>query len=149
MNLEDPLLLERQLCFALTVASRNVVAAYKPVLAELGITHPQYLALLALWERDPQSVRELADSLALESATLSPLLKRLEANGLIVRAKADDDDRALAVRLTPAGRALRERALGVPPTMLRKLKMTREAAQELHVAMTHLIQAAEAAIIEQ
>lgn len=140
---EEDLLLERQLCFALAVASRTVIGAYKPVLRELKLTHPQYLVMLALWERNPRSVRELSDALLLEPATLSPLLKRLEALGYVTRRRAEGNERALAVGLTAEGTALRNKALGVPGTMLDRLGLTRQDAADLHASMTRLIGAAQ------
>src|SRR3954449_7711748 len=119
MNASDnDLLLERQLCFGLSVASRSVIAAYKPVLAPLQLTHPQYLVMLALWEEAPRRVKDLGAALLLESATLSPLLKRLESVGYLTRTRDSADERALSVDLTPQGAALRERALSVPGTMM-------------------------------
>lgn len=138
---EDDLLLEKQLCFALTVAARSVVGAYKPVLDRLGLTHPQYLVMLALWEKSPRSVREISDELDLEPATISPLLRRLEAAGFISRRRAVGNERSLAVELTAAGSALREEALAVPAAMMRKLGLTREDVAQLHAAMMHLIAA--------
>lgn len=138
---EDDLLLERQLCFALTVASRGVVGAYKPVLDRLGLTHPQYLVMLVLWEKSPRSVREISDELDLEPATISPLLRRLETAGFISRQRAVGNERSLAVELTAAGAALREEALAVPGTMMRKLKLTRGDVAQLHEAMMRLIAA--------
>jgi DNA-binding MarR family transcriptional regulator len=111
---DDLLALDNQVCFALVTAARNVVSIYRPILEPLGLTHPQYLVMLALWEESPRSLRELAEELALEPATLSPLLKRLEAQGLLTRARRDGDERVLAVGLTDEGRLLRERALQVP-----------------------------------
>ncbi|MDL9979918.1 MarR family winged helix-turn-helix transcriptional regulator [Microbacterium sp. ASV49] len=111
---DDYLKLDNQLCFALVTAARNVVAIYRPILEPLGLTHPQYLVMLALWEQSPRSLRDLADALALDPATVSPLLKRLEAQGLITRARREDDERILDVGLTPAGARLREQALEVP-----------------------------------
>ncbi len=121
MDPDDLLRLENQLCFALVTAARNVVAIYRPVLEPLGLTHPQYLVMLALWERSPRSLRELADELALEPATLSPLVKRLEVQGLVVRARREGDERVLAVGLTDDGRRLRERALQVPGQIMASL----------------------------
>ena len=117
----DPLALDRQVCFALVTTARRVVSVYGPVLEPLGLTHPQYLVMLALWERSPRRLRDLADALYLEPATLSPLLKRLEAAGLIERRRDPDDDRALAVSLTPAGVALRQQALAVPGQIMDRL----------------------------
>lgn len=111
---DDLLALDNQVCFALVTAARNVVGLYRPILEPLGLTHPQYLVMLALWERSPRSLRELAAALALEPATLSPLVKRLEAQDLVTRSRRDGDERVLDVRLTEAGRRLRERALEVP-----------------------------------
>ncbi|WP_082634041.1 MarR family winged helix-turn-helix transcriptional regulator [Arthrobacter alpinus] len=139
---ENDLLLERQLCFGLSVASRSVITAYKPVLAELQLTHPQYLVMLALWEQAPRRVKDISAALLLESATLSPLLKRLEALGYLTRTKDGVDERALAIDLTPAGAALREKALSVPGTMMARLGLTRESAMALHHSMMALIDAA-------
>ncbi|MEU1088260.1 MarR family winged helix-turn-helix transcriptional regulator [Streptomyces sp. NPDC005576] len=111
---EGSLLLEDQLCFALYAASRAVTARYRPLLDALGLTYPQYLVMLALWERDGMSVRDLGSALQLESSTLSPLLKRLEAAGLIRRERRPDDERSVAVHLTEAGTDLRKKATGVP-----------------------------------
>ena len=111
---EGSLLLDDQLCFALYAASRAVTARYRPLLDELGLTYPQYLVMLVLWERDSISVRDLGASLQLESSTLSPLLKRLEGNGLLRRERRAEDERSVAIRLTEAGAALHERALAVP-----------------------------------
>lgn len=139
---DNDLLLERQLCFGLSVASRSVIAAYKPVLAPLQLTHPQYLVMLALWEQAPRRVKDLGAALLLESATLSPLLKRLEATGYITRTKDAADERALCVDLTAQGTALREDALSVPATMMARLGLDRESAVALHRSMMALIAAA-------
>ncbi|MFD9325841.1 MarR family winged helix-turn-helix transcriptional regulator [Streptomyces sp. NPDC060065] len=111
---EGSLLLDDQLCFALYAASRAVTARYRPLLDELGLTYPQYLVMLVLWEQDSISVRALGTALQLESSTLSPLLKRLEANGLIRRERRAEDERSVALHLTEAGIRLRERAGTVP-----------------------------------
>jgi DNA-binding MarR family transcriptional regulator len=138
---DDDLLLEHQLCFALTVASRSVVGAYKPVLEKLGLTHPQYLVMLCLWESSPRTVRNISAALAQEPATISPLLRRLETAGLITRQRADGNERALAVELTPAGTELRKQALAVPGTMMERLGLTREQVGQLHASMMGLIAA--------
>lgn len=108
------LLLDDQLCFALYAASRAVTARYRPLLDELGLTYPQYLAMLVLWEQDSISVRDLGAALQLESSTLSPLLKRLEAGGLLRRERRPDDERSVAIHLTEVGARLRDRATTVP-----------------------------------
>lgn len=142
---EEDLLLEHQLCFALTVASRSVVAAYKPVLDKLGLTHPQYLVMLCLWESSPRSVRDISDALAQEPATISPLLRRLETAGFITRRRVPGDERTLAVDLTPLGASLRQQALAVPGTMMDRLGLTREQVSQLHAAMMDLITATKTA----
>jgi DNA-binding MarR family transcriptional regulator len=120
---DDLLRLENQLCFALVTAARNVVAIYRPILEPLGLTHPQYLVMLALWERDPRTLNDLAAELALEPATASPLVKRLEVEGLIARQRSSEDERRLDITLTPAGRALRERAIDVPRQVMAAVGM--------------------------
>lgn len=136
---DEDLLLEHQLCFALTVAARSVVGAYKPVLEKLNLTHPQYLVMLCLWESSPRTVRNISEALAQEPATISPLLRRLESGGLITRRRADGNERALAVELTPEGAALRQQALQVPGTMMERLGLTRSQVTELHSSMMGLI----------
>lgn len=106
--------LDRQLCFALYSSSLVMTKLYKPVLGALGLTYPQYLVLLVLWETDAIGVGELGERLYLDSGTLTPLLKRMEAAGLLARARAVGDERRVIVTLTAAGRALRRRAESVP-----------------------------------
>lgn len=120
---DDLLKLENQLCFALVTAARNVVAVYRPILEPLGLTHPQYLVMLALWERAPRTLNDLAADLALEPATASPLVKRLEADGLVARQRSAEDERRLEITLTDAGRSLRERALDVPRQVMAAVQM--------------------------
>jgi MarR family transcriptional regulator, organic hydroperoxide resistance regulator len=117
MAQRDPLHLDEQLCFALYSASRAVVRAYAPLLAPLGLTYPQYLVLLVLWERDGLPVNRLGRRLALDSGTLTPLLKRLERQRLVERRRAAADERVVRIHLTAAGRALRTWARKVPMEM--------------------------------
>ena len=138
---DDLLKLDQQVCFALAVAARNVIALYRPILEPLGLTHPQYLVMLALWERSPLSLREVARLLSLEPATLSPLVKRLEAAGLVSRERHPGDDRALAITLTDRGRRLREQALQVPPQVIARLGMPVEDLRALHAELTRVIAA--------
>ena len=139
----DVLALDQQVCFALYTASRAVTARYRPLLDELGITYPQYLVLLVLWERDARTVKELGAALRLDSSTLSPLLKRLEAAGLVARARRSDDERSVTVRLTGTGSALRERARAVPARLvcdgglgIGELDALRETLVRLTAALT-------------
>jgi DNA-binding MarR family transcriptional regulator len=106
--------LDNQLCFALYSASLAMTKLYKPLLDELGLTYPQYLAMLVLWERDGVTVSELGERLSLDSGTLTPLLKRLEAGGLVSRIRDVDDERRVHITLTAAGRRLKQRAQKIP-----------------------------------
>lgn len=139
---EDLLALERQVCFALAVASRTVIAMYKPLLEPMGLTHPQYLVLLALWGREPQSVRELSDALLLDPATMSPLLKRLESTGLIARRRQTADERHLAVTLTDAGRALRAEAEKIPVSIIQQLEWSIDDLDDIRERLTALTESA-------
>jgi DNA-binding MarR family transcriptional regulator len=111
------LLLENQFCFALYTASRAVVRAYGPLLAPLGLTYPQYLVMLLLWEGDGLSVSALGDRLALDSGTLTPLIKRLEVQQLLKKTRDADDERVVRVTLTAKGRSLEKKAAGVPAAL--------------------------------
>lgn len=141
-GIENPLALEQQVCFALAIASRSVIATYKPLLEPMGLTHPQYLVMLALWEHEPLRVNELSKLLQLDPGTLSPLLKRLEASGYVRRERDPHDERALAVVLTEKGRALREDALNIPPAIVERLGLPLEELLELHTRLTQVIAAA-------
>jgi DNA-binding MarR family transcriptional regulator len=132
---DDILALENQLCFAVVTAARNVVAVYRPVLEPLGLTHPQYLVMLALWERSPRSLGELAGELAMEPATLSPLVKRLEAQGRVRRSRRLDDERMLDISLTDEGRALRQDALEVPGQIMQRVGMDAAEVAELRTSL--------------
>src|ERR1700712_676020 len=143
MPASDPLALDRQVCFALAAASRTVIGLYRPVLAPMGLTHPQYLVMLALWERSPRTVRNIGDALALEPATLSPLLKRLETSGYLTRARMAGNERALDVELTEAGRALRTRAERVPGQIVERLGMDVAELESTRDALTRLLAAAQ------
>jgi DNA-binding MarR family transcriptional regulator len=145
----DPLALEEQVCFALSIAARNVVAVYKPVLEPLGLTHPQYLVMLALWQYEPVSVRKLSTLLQLDPGTLSPLLKRLESAGLLNRERDPRDERSLAVSLTDQGRTLRREAEQVPLTVVARLGMGIAELRDLREALTRTIDAAQAALHDE
>ncbi|ALD65849.1 MarR family transcriptional regulator [Arthrobacter sp. LS16] len=147
MNLQDEelLQLEKQVCFGLAVASRTVISAYKPVLDPMGLTHPQYLVMLALWEFAPMSARELSDQLHLDPGTLSPLLKRLETAGLIVKTRNPQDERAIVITPTEQGAALRTEAVKVPKEMMKRLNLSLEDAVELRTILDRMIAAGSAA----
>lgn len=137
----DLLALDRQVCFALAVASRNVIGLYRPLLEPMGLTHPQYLVMLALWEEAPLKVSELARRLSLEPATLSPLLKRLEAGGMVTRQRDCRDDRALAVSLTDQGAAARAEAEQIPAAIMERLGMELGELEDLRDSLNRLIDA--------
>jgi len=138
----DLLALENQVCFALAVASRSVNAVYRPLLEPLGLTHPQYLVMLALWEKSPRSVRELGEELQLDPATLSPLLKRLEGLGYVARRRSTDDERVLEITATDAGRALRDQAETIPPRIVEQLGMSLDELETLRRSLHRVIAAA-------
>ena len=127
----DWLALDRQLCFALYSSSLAMTRLYKPLLEPLGLTYPQYLVLLVLWESEGHSVGQLGDRLFLDSGTLTPLLKRLESAGWVRRERASQDERRVCVYLTPAGRALRERACPLPPQVFTASGCTQAELQDL------------------
>ena len=122
-TLQDPLDLDNQLCFALYAAAHAIKKAYRPLLDDLGLTYPQYLILLVLWKTDALKVSEIGERLSLDSGTLTPVLKRLEAASLIRRTRRITDEREVEVALSPEGRALREKAVGVRCRIVEQLKM--------------------------
>lgn len=134
------------MCFALSVAARNVVAVYRPVLEPLGLTHPQYLVMLALWEREPRTVKDIGHTLRLEPATLSPMLKRLESLGYISRRRNSADERELSVELTATGRALRTEAEKIPYAVVRRLGMRVDDLMALHGVLGQVIAATDRAL---
>ena len=138
---EDALELDRQVCFALAVASRSVIGIYRPILEPLGLTHPQYLVMLALWGDSPLRFRDLADMLRMDPATLSPIIKRLEQSLLIQRVRVDGDERTFNLVPTDAGWALREQALNVPPAVVERLGVPVERLLALRDELTAIIAA--------
>ncbi|MBK0870188.1 MAG: winged helix-turn-helix transcriptional regulator [Saccharopolyspora sp.] len=145
---ENPegLQLDNQLCFALYAASRAVTELYRPLLNELGVTYPQYLVLLVLWERDTRPVKDLTETLQLDYGTVSPLLKRLEAHGLVERRRASDNESRVLVSLTDAGYELRSRLTGVPHALQCALdRFDAEANRELLGTLRELTATAQAA----
>ncbi|HEY0934553.1 MAG TPA: MarR family transcriptional regulator [Trebonia sp.] len=138
----DPLELERQVCFALSVAARSVLSIYRPVLEPMGLTHPQYLVMLALWGQSPLAVKELIELLQLDGPTLSPMLKRLEAADLVTRTRDPQDERQLRIGLTEKGRALRQEALNVPPAIVARLGLSLGELDGLRAGLTTLNDAA-------
>ncbi|WP_328813849.1 MarR family winged helix-turn-helix transcriptional regulator [Rhodococcus sp. NBC_00297] len=145
MTTADPLALDRQVCFALAVTNRAVLSVYRPILEPLGLTHSQYLVMLALWERAPMSAGEIASALQLEPASLTPLLKRLDADGLLTRRRSDTDERRLVIDLTDEGRQLRGSAESIPGTVIESLGVDVSELEQLHAVLTRINTAAIAA----
>ncbi len=122
----NPLQLDQQLCFALYSAARLIVQAYNPLLLDLGITYPQYLVMLVLWQNDGLSVNEIGSHLLLDSGTLSPLLKKLEQKSLVKKYRQDKDERVVKIQLTSAGKTLQKKAVKIPDTMFCQLAMNQK-----------------------
>ena len=138
---EEALELDRQVCFALAVASRSVIGIYRPILEPLGLTHPQYLVMLALWGEAPVRFRDLAEMLRMDPATLSPIVKRMEQYGLIERSAVAGDERTFALLPTEAGWALKREALEVPPAVVKRLGLPIERLMALRDELTAVIRA--------
>jgi DNA-binding MarR family transcriptional regulator len=138
--------IDSQLCFALYSASRAMTAAYRPILADMNLTYPQYLVLLVLWEDEHVTVRRLGERLQLDSGTLSPLLKRLEANGFVRRERSREDERLVEVTLTAAGRRLEKKAQCIPGELFTATGMSEKQAAELRDAVRHLTDALNASL---
>ncbi|MEV4755541.1 MarR family transcriptional regulator [Micromonospora sp. NPDC049559] len=138
----DVLTLRRQVCFPLYAASRAVTDLYRPILDEFGLTYPQYLVLLVLWEHpdEPQTVKRIGECLHLDSGTLSPLLKRLERGGLVTRSRSPRDERSVEVGLTEAGRALRDRVEDVPGRIQRGTGLSEAELVALRRTLDRLIE---------
>ncbi|MHC8494473.1 MarR family winged helix-turn-helix transcriptional regulator [Thalassospira sp. SM2505] len=129
---QDFLQLEKFLCFSVYSATHAFNRIYKPLLDALGLTYPQYLVMVTLWQEDDQSVSSIGEKMYLESSTLTPLLKRLEANGLVMRKRDPKDERSVRINLTDAGKALREKAREVPPCILEATGLDIETAKRLN-----------------
>jgi DNA-binding MarR family transcriptional regulator len=137
-NTQPPLEIDSFLCFALYSASHAFNRFYKPLLDALGLTYPQYLVMVTLWERDDRTVGEISERLLLESNTLTPLLKRLEAAGLIERRRSKEDERQVRVLLTAEGKSLVDEARNIPACVLDVTQLTSDSARELTQTITAL-----------
>ncbi len=128
---EDILNLDNQLCFSIYACSKEIIRLYRPFLEKLGLTYTQYIALLALWEKDKVTVKELGNRLYLDSGTLTPLLKKMEENGLLLRERQKDDERKVLITLTKAGLDLKQKALELPKSILCSTNLDKEKSIEL------------------
>lgn len=139
VSASDPLLLKNQLCFPIYACAREIIKAYHEPLSALNLTYTQYLVMMVLWEKKRKSVRALGECLYLDSGTLTPLLKKLEAKGYIARERCPEDERSVIVSLTAAGEALKESARGVPECMAAKAPLTQEEAAALYGTLYKLL----------
>jgi DNA-binding MarR family transcriptional regulator len=139
MPTTDDLLLERQICFPLYAASRLLTRLYQPLLEPLGLTYPQYIVLMILWEDAPCTVSHIGERAQLASNTLTPLLKRLEESGLVLRQRSSADERVVDISLTPAGRALRAKCAGIPHQLFERLGYTASDADKLKKQLDRLL----------
>ncbi|WP_040911315.1 MarR family winged helix-turn-helix transcriptional regulator [Leptospira broomii] len=128
---ENSLSLDRQICFPLYASSRVVTALYRPILEEFDLTYPQYIVLLVLWEEDGIPLKEIGDRLFLDSGTLTPLLKKMETQGLLTRERSSEDERSLVVKLTTKGRNLRKKAACIPERLFAESGLTQEKVTKL------------------
>ena len=135
----DALKIENQLCFPLYACSREIIKQYKPFLDRIDLTYTQYIAMMVLWEKKSVTVKELGTALYLDSGTLTPLLKKMEAKGLIHRQRSAEDERSLIVTLTKDGEALRDRALEVPAQMAGCVRLEPQEASELYRILYNLL----------
>ena len=131
--------LDRQLCFPLYAAARNVTGLYTPWLKPLGLTYTQYIVLLVLWEQDGVSVTEIGEKLMLDNGTLSPLLKKMEQAGYVARRRCREDDRVVEITLTEAGKALQEKAKDIPRNVAGCIELPPEKALELYTLLYELL----------
>ncbi|MBE0402457.1 MarR family winged helix-turn-helix transcriptional regulator [Halomonas citrativorans] len=139
----DLMSLDRQVCFGLYAASNLVIRQYRPLLAELGLTFPQYLVMLVLWESEPQTVSAIGEHLHLDSGTLTPLLKRLETNGFVVRRRDDADERRVLISLTTHGRTLRAPACQIAEAFREGVSFSAAKTESLASSLAQLISALE------
>ncbi|MGG1551841.1 MarR family winged helix-turn-helix transcriptional regulator [Paenibacillus ferrarius] len=139
MSSSEFLKLENQLCFSLYASSRAITRMYRPLLEELGITYPQYLVLLVLWDQEESTVKELSEKLDLDSGTLTPMLKRMEAQQLLVRRRSQEDERVVNILLTETGRALYDRAMCIPQTLFAASGLSQEEIVSFNQQLQRII----------
>lgn len=140
MNKEEFLILENQLCFSIYACSREITRLYRPILESLGITYPQFLTLTVLWEHNRLTVKEIGEQLYLDSGTLTPMLKRMEALNLLKRARGSEDERQVFIELTEKGKQLREEAKSLPEKCIPHFDLTKDEYTDLLGSMNQLIQ---------
>ncbi len=129
--MEDLLKLDKQLCFSVYVLHREIMQAYRPILNEIGLTYPQYITMMALWEKDDLTVNQLGEILQLDNGTLTPLLKRLESKSYLTRTRSKDDERVVKIQLTEKGYQLKEKASCIPMQILESLQLSVDDMHQL------------------
>ncbi|WP_076572464.1 MarR family winged helix-turn-helix transcriptional regulator [Salimicrobium salexigens] len=139
---EDKMKLENQICFSLYATTREMTKLYRPLLADLDITYPQYLVLLALWDSSPLSVKELGERLYLDSGTLTPMLKRMEKVGLIERYRSREDERKVLIGLTKEGRDAEQKAACIPDLLLENIDMNEDEILQLQHTLQRMLEGA-------
>lgn len=139
MNPDAMLKLENQLCFSIYSCSREITNLYRPLLIKLGLTYPQYLVLMVLWDKPTCSIKEIGERLHLDSGTLTPMLKRMEDAGLVHRQRSKEDERMVFVQLTDQGRSLKEQAVCIPETCIPHFKLSVDEYEQLLMQMNQLI----------
>ena len=135
----DALKLKNQFCFPIYAASREVIKQYRPFLDELGLTYTQYIAMMVFWEDRKLNVKELGQRLLLDSGTLTPVLKNLEAKGYVRRYRSTEDERVLLVEVTPKGDELRDRAVAIPLELTRHVNLTHDECLQLHMLLNKVL----------
>ncbi len=138
--MEDYLKLDKQLCFSVYVLHREIMQAYRPILNDVGLTYPQYIAMMALWEKDDVTVNQLGEILQLDSGTLTPLLKRLERKTYLTRTRSKEDERVVKIELTEKGHQLKEKASCVPMQILKSLNLSLEDMNQLKTLSDKVVQ---------
>lgn len=131
--------LKEQVCFPVYALSRAIIGHYRPLLDNLGISYPQYLVLLLLWEKEPQTVGQLCEQLRLDSGTITPLLKRLEQNNILKRTRSTSDERVVYIELTESGNSMKQQAAEIPARMIESLGLTLEELQQLKTITTKIL----------
>ncbi|MGR3766295.1 MarR family winged helix-turn-helix transcriptional regulator [Rossellomorea sp. NS-SX7] len=137
--MDDVLLLENQICFKIYTAEREITKLYRSLLEEIGVTYPQYLAMLVLWEKERTTVKELGKKLFLDSGTLTPMLKRMESNGLLIRERSKEDERSVIISLTEKGVGLKEKASCIPSRLLDSLDMEGSELEQFNQTLTTML----------
>ncbi|WP_425383168.1 MarR family winged helix-turn-helix transcriptional regulator [Rossellomorea oryzaecorticis] len=137
--MDDVLLLENQICFKIYTAEREITRLYRGLLEEIGVTYPQYLALLVLWEKERITVKELGKKLFLDSGTLTPMLKRMESNGLLSRERSKEDERSVIISLTEKGASLKEKASCIPTRLLDSIDLEGGELEQFNQTLTTIL----------